>query len=552
MGRFSRRASAAAGAALILSATFVSARPANADEVSGPPVARVSLSSGDVAVLRADANDAVAATINAPLLAGDALSTADGSRAEIQFDGRSTIRMDQDTEVRVVDLDPAHREVQLAGGAIDLREFSGYSGPDQVDTPSVSIRPDGAANIRIAVSDDGSTRITVRLGHAYVLTPQSSIALDPASTLVAGGPPATPAISYTASPALDDFDQFCQSRDQAVDATLSLPYINPAIGYADFSLYGRWVADPTYGEVWIPGVTLAGWAPYRYGRWVWEDGYGWCWIGDEPWGWAPYHYGRWFHSAQYGWAWYPPAVAVRPLWSPALVGFVTFGSVSIGVGFGSIAWVPLAPYEVYHPWYGWSGGHFGPTVVNNVTVTNVSITRVYANAGRTDAITGVSSQRFLAGSFDHPRPIAATQLTNAQAVRGTLPVAPTQRNLSFTTRPVPEQLAARTASTLTQRHFAGNATTSITRTPFEQQRATLTRLAPGGNGVPPNGAPVNRTPPYRSLSPEASTRMNATNATVRTNTVRANVATPRPAPIRRPPTKARPKPKPPRNDSSPQ
>jgi hypothetical protein len=524
MTRSYRRLAGAAVAAAILGSMVSSNNPARADEIAGPSVARISLSDGDVAVQRGDADDLVSASINAPLLSGDTLSTGDGSRAEIQLDGRSMVRIAQDAEVQIVNLDPAHREMELAGGTIDERTFAGAAGPSIVDTPSISVRSDGPASVRITVSDAGVTQVNVRVGHASVLTAQDSIGLQPGTTLVASGPPASPTISYAATLTADDFDQFCQSRDDAVLATLNLPYVNPAIGYADFTLYGRWVVDPTYGEVWVPGVTIAGWAPYRYGRWAWEEGYGWCWVADEPWGWAPYHYGRWFYSGQYGWAWYPPAVAARPLWSPALVGFVTFGGVSIGVGFGSIGWVPLAPYEVYRPWYGWSGGRFGPTVVNNVTVTNVSITRVYQNAGRSNAITAVSTQNFVAGSFGQQQPVPLSQLSNAQAVRGTLPVTPSRASLAFGQRPVSAQLASRATSAFAGRPFAGNTTASITRTPFAQQRSALKARFGGGNASPgyqapaaaPNSAPQSsgatprpaRHPAYKHPRPKPTPRDN--------------------------------------------
>ena len=42
-------------------------------------------------------------------------------------------------------------------------------------------------------------------------------------------------------------------------------------------------------------------------------------------------------------------------WRPAMVGFFGFGGgvgFGVGFGFGNVGWVPLAPYEAFHPWYG--------------------------------------------------------------------------------------------------------------------------------------------------------------------------------------------------------
>jgi len=68
---------------------------------------------------------------------------------------------------------------------------------------------------------------------------------------------------------------------------------------------------------------------------------------------------------------------VRPVYAPALVAFV--GGVTIGVGTAPVGWFPLAPREVFVPWY-----HTSPRYVQNVNVTNthvtvVQVTNVYNN-----------------------------------------------------------------------------------------------------------------------------------------------------------------------------
>ena len=94
--------------------------------------------------------------------------------------------------------------------------------------------------------------------------------------------------------------------------------------------YGQWVADRSYGYVFVPDRRGAGWRPYQEGQWVWTDEYGWYWQSNEPFGWATYHYGRWDYRPDYGWFWVPGDV-----WSPAWVTFRTGG--------GSVGWAPVAP-----------------------------------------------------------------------------------------------------------------------------------------------------------------------------------------------------------------
>jgi len=106
----------------------------------------------------------------------------------------------------------------------------------------------------------------------------------------------------------------------------------------DFDSSGRWVQDREYGYVWTPTIVIGvSWSPYRDGRWIWRgDDY--VWVGYEPWGWAPYHYGRWSFRANIGWFWVPP-IAREVYWSPGYVGWVRTNDY--------VAWVPLAPGEIY-------------------------------------------------------------------------------------------------------------------------------------------------------------------------------------------------------------
>jgi hypothetical protein len=489
----------AAIAAMILG--FTAPLPVSADENDSidAGVARISLIQGAVAVQRGDSNAPVDAVINAPVLGADYLTTGQGGRAEVQFDGASMVRLGSNVQMRFTHLDSTARQLQLAEGTIDLRMLRRYDGSTLIDTPSITVRPRAAGSYRVSVTADGATQVTVRSGSADIVTPQGDRPLLPGSTLVAQGESSSPSIQSVPAIALDEFDRFNRDRDQRALPALdeSGAYVNPSVqGIDDLDRYGRWVPDSSYGNVWVPSNVAADWAPYRDGRWVWEDGYGWTWLGYEPWGWAPYHYGRWYHSPAYGWCWYPPrrGFAYEP-WRPALVGFLGFGgpSLSVSFGFGNIGWVPLAPYEPFHPWW-------GRTVVNNVTnVTNVynygNVTRVYRNAGY-GGVTAVPGQRFMLGRFDHPIAVTPGQLREVHVVRGTVPVVPTTANLRFNDRSVPAALAVH--STFVERRFAGNAV-AVRRTPFEQQRteiSTATHLgAPSGiQAAPQTGTIVHPSP----------------------------------------------------------
>jgi hypothetical protein len=481
-----RSALLAAVAAIVLPLAAPLAARADGDDPNGVGVARISLIDGSVAVQRGDSAAPVDAAVNAPVLAADYVTTGDGSQAEVQFDGMSMLRLGDNVQMRFTRIDPGNRQFQLAQGTIELRLLRGTDGDNDIDTPSVSIHPLDSGSYRVTVDPDGRTLITVRSGRAEVVMPQGNQVVTEGSALMAQGPASSPSVQTVEAVAMDDFDNFNRDRDaQETPALADNQYVSPAVqGVADLDAGGTWQPDNSYGEVWVPSNVGADWAPYRDGRWVWEGYYGWTWVGSEAWGWAPYHYGRWYHSPAYGWAWYPGPRAAVAVWQPALVAFVGFGGGGgVSLGFGNIGWVPLAPFEPFHPW--WGRGF------NNVSVTNdyYGGTHVYRNALYNGA-TFVDHQRFTEGRFDHPSVMTLAQVRSGHVVNGAVPVVPTRENLRFSDRPAPANLAVRSFA---QRSFAGNAGV-VQRTPFEQQRTVMsgatrpaqTNYTPAGSG--PNGA----------------------------------------------------------------
>ncbi len=446
------------------------------DAYDAPPaanVARIDAFSGDVAIQRGDTNEAVAAVVNAPVLDADYVTTGQDGRAEVGFDGHSAVRIGENVQMRFTSVDPANRQMQLAAGTIDLRLFGGADGQSAIDTPSISIIPRSAGSFRISVDNNGETAVTIRSGRADIVTPQGNQSLAPGTTLLADGPAANPSIQTQAAIALDGFDSYNGERDRTyVAASADSQYVNSNIaGVGDLNGNGHWVDDGSNGHVWIPNNVPPAWAPYRDGNWTWEDGFGWTWVATEPWGWAPYHYGRWYFSAAYNhWAWFPPPPArVAPAWSPALVGFVGFniGAVSVGVGFGNIGWVPLAPHEAFHPWWGPHAVSFNSTTIVNNNVH-------YRNLLVNNAMTSVTRENFQAGRFGNPTVVSQERLQSLHPVpvQGALPIVPTQANLRYTQRAVAPSLAAR--PTLTNRSFAG-APSYAQRTPFNEQQASVSR-----------------------------------------------------------------------------
>ena len=439
-------------------------------------VARVSLMNGDVSVQRGDSGDTVAAVVNGPLVAGDHLLTGPAARAEIQFDAGNFVRLGTDTEVRLASLENNHFQVQLGKGTVTLAVIRDSSGQVEIDTPNMAFRPSQRGAYRISVTDDGQSEVTVRAGAGDTYTPQGAQPVQAGQTMMVRGAVADPEFQVVQAIALDNWDRWNQQRDQALLSARSYQYMSSDIpGGTDLDTNGQWQYAAPYGWVWSPNGVDPDWAPYRDGRWTWLDWYGWSWVGYEPWGWAPYHYGRWFQRPGFGWCWYPGPLYHHYYWHPAMVAFFGFGH-GVGLGFGSVGWIPLGPHEGYHPWYGRGvyGFRGNTTYVNNMHATNITnIRNTYINARSGNGISGLAAGGF--GQGVRPGALRLNGQERMSEMRGPVPVAPTAASLRMSDRAARVQPAA---SGRTQ-FYSPRPAAATQRVPFSTQRQGVERYAGG-------------------------------------------------------------------------
>ncbi len=442
---------------------------------AGPGVARLSFMGGEVSVKRGDSGDAVAGVLNAPLLAGDELATGPSARAEVQFDAASRVRLGSEVEARVAELQSGKFRMEVAHGTVSLSVVRDTRAQTEISAPNVSMRPLQRGLYRMTVGDDGVTSITVRYGQAEVFTQRGTEKVNQGQTMMVRGSADDPEFQIVQAIAKDDWDTWNEQRDQQLNHVKSYKYMNQDIeGGEELDAAGTWVNDPAYGEVWAPQVD-PGWAPYREGRWVWEDYYGWTWVSSDPFGWAPYHYGNWYYGSV-GWCWYPGAIYRPVFWRPALVAFFGFGGFGVGFGFGGwghVGWLPLAPFEPFHPWYGrgFVGG-FNGGFVANYHLANVNVTNIYRNARVNGAISGVASNSFSSGRFGSIARVTPDQVRTAGLVRGALPIAPSANNLRFNDR-TPTVAARGFGNTRFVSQSPATTTAGANRIPFNQQRQAI-------------------------------------------------------------------------------
>jgi hypothetical protein len=394
---------------LLAGLLVVAAVPALADTGDPPSrVARLSFQSGTVSFRPGTVEEWAAASLNYPLTTGDHL-WADAS-AEVEMHvGSTAIRMGSQTALAILNLDDQMGQFSLTQGVLEVHvRYLGDQEAFEIDTPNVAVSLLRPGDYRIDVDGDNNlTTVTVRGGEAEVTGGGAAFAVRAGESARISGVD-TVSQEMGSAPPPDEFDGWCQMRDQRQDQSQSARYVSREVtGYEDLDQYGVWREVPPYGWVWAPVKIEAEWAPYRYGHWVWVDPWGWTWMDDAPWGFAPFHYGRWAYAGG-GWVWVPGAVAARPVYAPALVAFVGFG------GVGMAAWFPLGPGEVYRP---------GPNVR-------------YLNQGVMGAVTVVPRDTFV-----RARPIARTMMVapqreviEAQVVGSTAPMAPVRE--SVLARPV--------------------------------------------------------------------------------------------------------------------
>lgn len=465
------------GVVLIVAGGLVPVRAQEQEDLQRS-VARISLMNGEVSVRRGDSGDWVAGVINAPLMADDRIATGPNSRAEVQLDSANIVRVGGGAEVRLTELAYGRYQMELAHGTLTFNVVRASSANAEVDTPSIAVRPTKQGVYRISVNDAGETEVTVRAGEADIYSSRGSQPVQAGQSLLARGNSSDAEFQMVAALPYDDWDRWNADRDRQLAQVASYQYVPQGVyGAEDLDTYGSWQDIQPYGYCWRPTVAVAaGWAPYRSGRWVWEDWYGWTWVSSDPWGWAPYHYGRWFWNAN-AWWWYPGVMGRPHYWSPALVAFFGFGGGGgIGFGFGNVGWVPLAPYEVFHPW--WGRGYYGGGAYINrsVNITNVNITNVYRNARVTNGVSGIGAADFQGGRFHNIRGFQGGQIQQAGLVRGQMPLSPTARNLNFSNRTVGNVPASRG----NMQFFSHQQATPVQRVPFAQQQRSFAQAgAPG-------------------------------------------------------------------------
>lgn len=505
----SKRTSALA--ALSLTLVFGLARAQDSESYDPDPpdrAARLSYVSGDVSLQPAGEQDWAPAITNRPMTTGDKLWTEQGARAEI-YVGPAAIRLGDDTGFSFLNVDDDTIQMRMTAGVINV-SVRYLDGNDhiEVDTPNVALSLLRPGNYRVEVNDAGdATVVKISEGEAEATGPGQNVIVHAQQSATFNGVDRL-AANFGSLGAPDEFDSWSlerERRDDAASKSRTAQYVAPEVtGYEDLDDNGSWSNEPEYGYVWTPTRVAVDWSPYRYGRWVYVGPWGWTWVDDAPWGYAPFHYGRWA-QVRNRWCWVPGPRHVRPVYAPALVGWVGSPGVSVSVTVGGgVGWFPLGPREVYVP-----ARRFSPRYVervnvrNTVIVNNTYITNVYNNRGgpqtyrNRGAITSVSQTTFTSSQRvgDHRVRLTDTEINRTRVtaappriepVRESHYGGPTRVNVRTPPKSVDDrQVVVRRPPPASNVHFARN--TPVTHVnergdaQTQRQQPTRTPTDRGGN-----------------------------------------------------------------------
>ncbi len=274
-------------------------------ETLDPPERLANLSYVEGAVTFEGAHSPATSTLpDRPLAPGDRLVTERDGRAELAF-GTATIRLDEDSELSIVDLDSSTVRIELNAGTasiylLDLLEDESF----EIVTPNATIALIEPGEYRVDINSDDVSALTVRNGAAEIATAGGPVQVAGNQRVRLEG---RDALARLESPRpSDEFDDWVLEREVRL-ADQEPPRYTPfeGGGYQELDRYGEWYDEPRYGRVWMPAYGYSGWSPYRGGYWQ-RAGYGWSWYDPAPWGFFTYYSGRWAYLPHRNrWCWVP-------------------------------------------------------------------------------------------------------------------------------------------------------------------------------------------------------------------------------------------------------
>lgn len=291
---------------------ILSALPASA---SGVRIVRLSIAQGDVQIDRNSGDGWEQAIVNMPVIGGARIYAAENSKAELEFEDGSNVRLVGPAQVSLIELSSTPKgspvnAIQIDSGTVyvnarlanhDDFRISDYTGGSFAITKPSHLRftvNEQTASLAMsdgeAVAQNANSNSTVRSGETY-----NYILGQPASAARLDAVPPQPEDAW------DRQRDSYNNQNGAVGVQYSGTEDSTAPGVADLGNYGTYSDVPGCGECWQPSGVDQDWDPFGYGAWSYYPDWGWTFVSGYPWGWAPFYYGNWCYIGGRGWWWHP-------------------------------------------------------------------------------------------------------------------------------------------------------------------------------------------------------------------------------------------------------
>ena len=212
-------------------------------------VARISFIRGDVQIRRLDAQDWEKATLNLPLVEGDEITTSANARIEIQFNTYNHLRLNENSNLKIVRLKDDGIAVSLPEGTMSVRieEFDKDRAYFEMDAPNTTVAVQRSGFYRLDAGKQGDVEIRVSVldkGEARVYSDSSGFTLKSGRTarVFIGGDNVGEWDTGDAAKYADEFDTWALERDEMIALKLKNAHYDQ---YYDRDIYG---ADDSFNE----------------------------------------------------------------------------------------------------------------------------------------------------------------------------------------------------------------------------------------------------------------------------------------------------------------
>ena len=293
---------------------------------------------------------------NEPLLEGDRVTVASGSRLEVVLPDFSRMRLGEYSDVdfqrlRADDNRAEDYRIRVYEGDLQLT-IDRQPGEFLLELDVASVYLLESGSYRLSTEVDRAT-VLVREGFAEILTEAGSTVVRAGEEVIVEGLD-DPRVWVDEASRADDLERWADANER--DAERSSRYVDDELGYAasDLDSEGEWL-EVSGSYAWRP-YSRPNWSrPYYSGYWY-DTPYGIHWVSEYRWGWLTAHYGYWDFDSHFGWVWYPGAVYspawVHWYWGPSYVGWIPSGYYYRHYGYWGYNYYGYVGSGWYGPGYG--------------------------------------------------------------------------------------------------------------------------------------------------------------------------------------------------------